>query len=207
MPKLKNKPINSKGIKPTIQLSNTVVDNKIKFVWTYFIFTNIYYKHFTNFFKNENHYITVMSDLYRKIVPWVESKTFSELEKENIHCHSIKAKSKEGVFIQDILKEYIKCYPNLGINYNDEEDDELFYQIASHGGVRLIGKRVGNSFLLYFLDCYHLIYKNDNFNDDFAAFSYTPTPYKENIKLISFESFITESKECLNCEILEKLTT
>ncbi|WP_300345118.1 hypothetical protein [Fusobacterium sp.] len=205
MPVLK-RPINSKKVNSNIKLSSNGNEGKIKFDWSCFIFTSIQYKYFTNFFKDESHYINVMSSIYRKIIPWLENKTFIEIERENKHCHLISSEEKEGKFIQNILSKYIEKFPFLKIESFEEEGDDIFYQIGLQSSVRLIGKRIGNKFFLYFIDCYHLIYRNEIFDEDYKNYYYEPNNYRENIKIISFNEVLSECEECLECKNLEKLT-
>lgn len=208
MANLKLQKIKSKKIlNEEIRLSkNDKTNEKIKFMLNHFIFPSIAYKHFTNYFKNEEHYITEMSNIYRKIIPWVEDKNFIELEKENKHCHIIKSETKEYRFIKDILQKYYEKIPKLKTSLDEEGDDESFYQISSQSGTRLIGKRVGDIFYLLFIDCYHLVYMNDIFNEDYNNYTYTPNPYMENIKIISFNDVLEQCEECLLCDALEKIT-
>lgn len=208
MANLKLQKIKSKKIlNEEIRLSkNDKTNEKIKFMLNHFIFPSIVYKHFTNYFKNEEHYITEMSNIYRKIIPWVEDKNFIELEKENKHCHIIKSETKEYRFIKDILQKYYEKIPKLKTSLDEEGDDESFYQISSQSGTRLIGKRVGDIFYLLFIDCYHLVYMNDDFNEDYNNYTYTPNHYLENIKIISFNDVLEQCEECLLCDTLEKIT-
>ena len=193
-------------------LRKNELDDYIKFSLENFLFRSINYRYFTNFFKNEEHYTRTMKTIYRKIIPWVENRTFIELERENSHCHIIKSKSNEATYIKNVLKKYSEIFPDLMINDfenedNDTDNNEDFYQISSQNGVRLIGKKIGNNvFCLYFVDCYHLIYKNNNFNEDYKNYTYAPNPYIENIKIISFNDCIENCEECLTCKFLDKLT-
>lgn len=198
------KAINS--IQPKLSISlkkGEEKDDKIKVNLKYFIFMSIKNKFFCNFFKDENHYLDVMATLYRQTIPWLENNTFSTLN--NKHCHSISAGTSQSKKILSILKYYEEEYPLLKITNTDEEEPEDFYQIASHSGVRLIGKRIGNQFLLYFIDCYHLVYRNELFDQDYKNIQYFPAPYQENINLIDFTNTAIEFAECLECKVLEKI--
>lgn len=201
------KPCNLIKAKNLVQAKPELSNVKIKFIWEYFIFTSIHYKNFTNFFKNEEHYINSMSNLYKKIVPWVEGLTFEEMEKENKHCHIIEKDKNPSQYslIEKVLEEYFKIYPKLEIKNLFDDEEQSFYQIASQSGVRLIGKRVGNKFLLFFIDCYHLIYPDENFTEDYRNYKHT-IEYKENITILKLDDFCFEQEECLECEVLEKIT-
>ena len=212
---IKNKEIDANPlIKSSSKKEKKLVRNNLssekktlKVDFSHFLFPNISLGAFTNYLTDRDECLKKLKAFYHQVLPYINGKTFQELEKENKHCHSINGK-KEKFLIVKILKKYKEIYEEFSLP-NYEEFLEDFYQLHGPNGLRLIGLRISNSFILLFIDFHHLIYPNIKHNDyDYIKNNCEIAELfssKENITILSFENKMLENPKCLDCEELDKL--
>lgn len=184
------------------------IDENVKMDFSYFLFTSIRLKVFTNFLKDEDEYSEKFKSFYHQTLPYIMDKSFQKLEIENGHCHPINDEGKVFM-INKILEKYKKEYPNFKFpSYTDFGNE--FYQLPGQNGIRLIGVRRGNTFTILFIDFHHLIYPNSNYNDlDYNNYGFEihqASLREKDIILVSLTDEILNNPNCISCEHLEKMT-
>lgn len=102
-----SKSINSIINNKKVEESNILID------FSLFYFPSINCKFFTNKLKTDEEYIKAMSSFYHRILFFITSHTFSELEKINQHCHIIRSSEEAFKTIIKVLKNIKKYFQNL----------------------------------------------------------------------------------------------
>lgn len=196
---------------PESQISIRVdekIDEKIKIDFSYFLFPSVYLKFFTNFLKNKDDCFEKIKIFFHQALPYFFSKSFKDLENENRHCHSIDSIEKVSI-INKILRKYSEKYPEFILPTYTGFGNE-FYQLPGPRGIRAIGVRRGNIFVILFLDFHHLIYSSECFNNqDYTNYNFEVHQMllsEKNITLVSLSDEILNNPNCLSCEHLEKMT-
>lgn len=205
---MKNFLIKTEPPKSTVIQSKELENENIKIDFSYFLFPSIYLKSFTNFLRNKDNCLEKLEIFFHQALPYFSSKNFKELESENVHCHSIDDEGKVYI-INKILSMYSEKYPRFILPSYTGFGNE-FYQLPGPRGIRAIGVRRGNTFVILFLDFHHLIYSNPNYNDrDYAKYSFEVHQIllrEKDITLVSLTDEILENPNCISCEHLEKMT-
>ena len=189
------------NLEEKIKLKEKSKNNMVSIDFSLFYFPSISLKYFNNCFKNEESYNKFMVDFYHKILDYLKTMTYTELEK-NTHSHYIK-NNDQITIINSILDEYLKKFPFLP-HINIEMKQE-FYQISSLSGSRIIGTRYENIFYILFFDPYHLIYPDNKYNVDKTSYKSGNIFYiNENIKIFDLEHLL-KNERCLSCEVIDNL--
>lgn len=195
--------------KNSITLKKEKNDEKIKIDFSYFLFPNVSFKVFTNFLRNEKECFEKLQIFYRQALPHIQDRSFQVLENENKHCHPIDKTDKVHT-INKILGKYQEKYPELTLpTYTDFGNE--FYQLHIPNGIRAIGVRRGNTFIILFIDFHHLLYSDPNYNNqDYGNYSFETHKMfleEKNITLVSITDEMLNNSNCLYCEHLEKMTS
>lgn len=192
---------NKKNPIENIKLKEKSRDNIVNVDFSFFCFPSIYLSYFTNYFKDEKSYNSFMDDFYCKTLNYLKDKTYAELE-ANTHSHSIEEQIKVKL-INKILSAYKEKFPNLPTINMQMRDN--FYQISTLSGRRIIGMRYKNIFNVLFFDPYHLIYKDDKFNNDRRSYLKESTFHIEDNLTIFDSSHLLNYEKCTCCEVMEEI--
>ncbi len=135
--------------KNLVQTKNTGIplNENILFDISEFQFRSIKVENFTNFLKDSNEFRQYINDIFHDMIPEINNNSY------NYHLIT----GEKLLLTKKILDGY-------GITLEDDEEENLLQFSSGTGGVRFIGRRLGNIFKLYFLDFYHLIYPSIKFN-------------------------------------------
>ena len=138
-----------------IKITGTPSNENIIFDISEFQFKSVKMDSFTNFLKDSNEFSQYIDDLFHKMIPEIHKKKFSEISNKSYNYHPIQGENL--ILTKKILNTY-------GIQLQDDEEENLLQFSSGTGGVRFVGRRLGNIFKLYFLDFHHLIYPNIKYN-------------------------------------------
>lgn len=133
------------------------------------LYYSVKHKDFTNFLKNEHHFIEKFKEI-REFIEKIEKKDFVRDLIYNggmEHCHEIG---------EDKYKLTLDCIKNALSNSGQNNSDDIvnqllggerLYQIGFEGGIRYIGTYETNKkiFRLYLLDYHHKIYSDPKRNE------------------------------------------
>lgn len=132
------------------------------------LYYSVEHKEFTNFLKDEHHFIEKFKEI-REFIEKMEKKDFVRDLISNSgmrHCHKIEKDKYE--FTLDCIKNALS---SSGQNNSDAIVDQLLgseclYQIGFEGGSRYIGiyENEKKIFRLYLLDYHHKIYPDERHN-------------------------------------------
>lgn len=202
---VKSNPIvNTKKKKPLITKGNASPDvSFIEIDFRNFMFNSIQNGLFTNFAKDRIENEDIKQNFYYKFLPHIKNKTFSDLEKESRHNHII---DRERNFKNvSIINKILKTYSNNFEIKDLSTSDDVLYQLAAPGGMRVIGFRNQNVFKILFLDPHHLIFKNDTFNKDYNCYKYDSSAhvYKDFTLVHVSDQFLDK---CMHCDIFDEIT-
>lgn len=129
------------------------------------------YKDFTNFLSSEKEYVKLITHILYKMVPEISSKSLTLLNKTNgYHTHPLN-KEKTRLAL-DILRQIVKEVFDYNTNQSEHWINnqgirmEKLWQISCPGskGIRLIGFPKDNVFTVLFVDFFHLLEPDKNYN-------------------------------------------
>lgn len=129
-------------------------------------------KDFTNFLKDKDEYIVLITHILSKMIPEISRKSISELRSDK-HYHTHTLDDKKAEFAINILRDIVKNCCGYDDNGADQWIDnqgirmQQLWQIScpdSHG-IRIIGFFQGDVFQVLFIDYYHQIYKDEKNNE------------------------------------------
>lgn len=199
------------GIRNTLNSTSSEVINNIESIsniktkepslvsidFRYYIYRPFKFRGFTNFLKMEDNYTKTHEALFRAFIPYYTNKNINEMLGESKHNHYIK--DDEEKKLNEILKS---CYDN-GLISKDivDMEDKRYYQLYMQSGMRIIGLLYGTTFFVLFPDPHHLIYRNENFDEDYKNYKYEPKLVSEE-KVVIFDE--VEIEHCYDCEHMKK---
>jgi len=146
-------------------MQNTVLVNFATFP---FCFRTTTVKDFTNKLIDEKEFACKFKDLYEKLLPHVNQKTFEELMNERFHCHPIRKNDVDKIdLINKIVGNLVeKWKPGIDVAefLKQNLDGEKIWQLGNNS-IRLIGIRKERMFDVLFIDYHHLIYPSIKYNE------------------------------------------
>lgn len=196
--------INTKKPKNLITKKIDDSDSKLPIIidFKYFMSQYVHCGIFTNFPKDKKEDISIKNRFFNQFLPYLNQKTFSELTFDNKHNHIIDScRNKDNVnLIKLVLKKYHTEY-----GFEDlSETENIFWQMAGPGGMRVIGFRNLNVFQILFLDPHHLVFKNDVFDLDYGNYNYNEhADYYKHHSLVHADNQFLE--KCFTCSTFHEI--